>query len=63
MTIKTILASILAFIKKIRWGWGALFAVFGAVEYFHLLKLFGSTFLGAVVVYFALLIVAKIMSK
>ena len=61
--IKELLSKVWTAIKKIKWGWTALFAVYGGVTYFHVLKLFGSTFIGAVVVYGALLVVAKIMKK
>jgi len=63
MSISDIFNRIVIAIKSIRWGWGALFAVFAGVEYFHFFKLFGSELLGAIASYFLLLIIAKIMSK
>ena len=63
MNIKYLLEKLWEEVKRIRWGWGALFAVFGIVEYFHLFKIFGNPLLGAIAGYFLLLVVAKIMSK
>lgn len=62
MSIKYLLENLWEQVKRIRWGWGALFAVYGLVEYFHLFKIFGSTFIGAIAGYVLLLITAKIMS-
>lgn len=61
--IKTNLAKFWKFLKTIRWGWGALFAAYGFVTYTHLVKLFGSTFIGAIAVYLVLLIAVKLMKK
>ena len=61
--IKDFLGKALFILRSIRWGWGALFAVYGFVTYAHLVKLFGSALLGAVAVYLALLAAAKLMKK
>ena len=61
--IKELLKKLWTGLKKVKWGWGALFAVYGFVMYFRLTELFGSRLLGAGVVYLALLIVAKVMKK
>jgi len=61
--IKDFLARAVTLLKGIRWGWGALFAVYGFVTYTHLVKLFGSALLGAVAVYLILLLAAKLMKK
>jgi len=60
---KTLLEKFVKLLKSIRWGWGALFAAYGFVTYTHLVKLFGSALFGAVAVYLALLVLAKLMKK
>ena len=50
-------------IKGIRWGYGALFAVYTIIVYLRLIDVFGSTFLGTVVLYVTLCIVASIMRR
>jgi len=50
-------------IKGIRWGWGALFAVYTIIVYLRLIDVFGSTFLGTVVLYVTLCVVASIMRR
>ena len=61
--IKDFLGKALFILRSIRWGWGALFAVYGFVTYTHLVKLFGSALLGAVAVYLVLLLAAKLMKE
>jgi len=50
-------------VKGIRWGWGALFALYTLAVYARLLKILGSTFIGTVVLFLALCFVASIMRR
>lgn len=50
-------------IKGIRWGWGALFAAYTIIVYLRLIDVFGSTFLGTVVLYVTLCVVASFMRR
>jgi len=50
-------------IKGIRWGWGALFAVYTIIVYLRLVDVFGSTLLGTVLLYVTLCVVASIMRR
>lgn len=60
---KDLFAKLLTFLKSVRWGWGALYAVYGFAVYSRLLKLFGSAFLGAIVLFLAVCLVASIMRR
>lgn len=50
-------------IRGIRFGWGVLFALYTFAVYARLLKILGSTFIGAIVLYLALCFVASIMRR
>jgi len=50
-------------LKGIRWGWGALFALYTFAVYARLLKILGSAFIGTVVLFLALCFVASRMRR
>lgn len=61
--MKDLFARLWKAIKGIRWGWGALFAIYSIIVYLRLIDVFGSTFLGTVVLYVTLCLVASIMRR
>ena len=63
MKLKDFLSRLWKKVKGIRWGYGALFAVYTFAVYARILKILGSTFIGTVVLFLALCFVASIMRR
>jgi len=61
--MKELLSRLWKKVKGIRWGWGALFAVYTIIVYLRLVDVFGSTLLGTVLLYVTLCVVASIMRR
>lgn len=61
--MRELLARLWKKVKGIRWGWGALFALYTFAVYARLLKILGSTFIGTVVLFLALCFIASFMRR